>query len=63
VAAVQETFVLHLNKAREAAERKALAEALKMSDQNYSAAARMLGVSRVTLYRLLDKHQLLPGGK
>jgi DNA-binding NtrC family response regulator len=63
VAAVQETFVLHLNKAREAAERKALAEALKMSDQNYSAAARMLGVSRVTLYRLLEKHQLLPGGR
>jgi DNA-binding NtrC family response regulator len=63
VAAVQETFVLHLNKAREAAERKALAEALKMSDQNYSAAARMLGVSRVTLYRLLEKHQLLSGPK
>jgi DNA-binding NtrC family response regulator len=63
VAAVQQTFVVHLNKAREAAERKALAEALKMSDQNYSAAARMLGVSRVTLYRLLEKHQLLPGGR
>jgi DNA-binding NtrC family response regulator len=63
VAAVQETFVLHLNKAREAAERKALAEALKMSDQNYSAAARMLGVSRVTLYRLLEKHQIAPGAK
>ncbi len=58
VAAVQETFIIHLNKAREAAERKALAEALKMSDKNYSAAARMLGVSRVTLYRLLEKHQL-----
>jgi DNA-binding NtrC family response regulator len=61
VASTQETFVVHLNKARDAAERKALAEALKMSDQNYSAAARMLGVSRVTLYRLLEKHHLLPG--
>jgi DNA-binding NtrC family response regulator len=61
VAAVQETFVLHLTKAREAVERKVLAEALKVSDQNYSAAARMLGVSRVTLYRLLEKHQLLSG--
>jgi transcriptional regulator of acetoin/glycerol metabolism len=34
-----------------------------MSDQNYSAAARMLGVSRVTLYRLLEKHQLLPASR
>jgi len=58
-AAVQENLIIHLNKAREAAERKALGEALKLSDQNYSAAARMLGVSRVTLYRLLEKHQLL----
>ena len=61
IAPLPETFVLHLSKAREAAERKALAEALRMSDQNYSAAARMLGVSRVTLYRLLEKHQLLQG--
>ena len=58
---VQETFVVRLSKAREAAERKALGDALKLSGQNLSAAARMLGVSRVTLYRLLDKHHLLPG--
>ena len=56
--AAHETLVLHLDKARAAAERKALAQALKMSDNNYSAAARMLGVSRVTLYRLLEKHHL-----
>jgi DNA-binding NtrC family response regulator len=58
VAAAQETFVVRLTKAREAAERKALAEALKISDQNYSAAARMLGVSRVTLYRLVEKYRI-----
>jgi DNA-binding NtrC family response regulator len=58
VAAAQETFIVRLTKAREAAERKALAEALKISDQNYSAAARMLGVSRVTLYRLVEKYRI-----
>jgi DNA-binding NtrC family response regulator len=57
----QEMLILHLEKARAAAERRALGQALKISDNNFSAAARMLGVSRVTLYRLLQKHQLPPG--
>ena len=61
VAAAQETLIVHLGEARDAAERRALGEALKLSDQNFSAAARMLGVSRVTLYRLLEKHRLPPG--
>jgi DNA-binding NtrC family response regulator len=61
VAAAQETLIVHLSEARAAAERRALSEALKLSDQNFSAAARMLGVSRVTLYRLLEKHRLPPG--
>jgi transcriptional regulator of acetoin/glycerol metabolism len=61
VAAAQDSLIVHLGKAREAAERKALGEALKLSDPNFSAAARMLGVSRVTLYRLVEKHQVLPG--
>jgi DNA-binding NtrC family response regulator len=60
VTELEQTLVLKLNKARSAAERKALADALKLSEQNYSAAARMLGVSRVTLYRLLEKHRLTP---
>ncbi len=59
--ALQEVLIVHLDKARAAAERKALGQALKMSDNNYSAAARMLGVSRVTLYRLLEKHHLSSG--
>jgi DNA-binding NtrC family response regulator len=52
-----ETPVLHLDAAREAAERAAVRKAIKLSSSNYSAAARMLGVSRPTLYRLLEKHR------
>ena len=56
----EETRIVELNKARDAAERQVLRQALKMSSDNYSAAARMLGVSRVTFYRLLEKHRLPP---
>jgi DNA-binding NtrC family response regulator len=50
--------LVHLEAAREKAERQAIDHAIKLCSQNYSAAARMLGVSRPTLYRLLDKHRL-----
>ncbi len=56
--AAQEARLLDLDQARAAAERKALGQALKLSDNNFSAAARLLGISRVTLYRLLEKHHL-----
>jgi DNA-binding NtrC family response regulator len=49
---------VQLEVARDLAERHAIAQAIKMCRNNYSAAARMLGVSRVTLYRLLEKHRL-----
>lgn len=39
-------------------ERSAILEALRASDDNLSRAATMLGVSRVTLYRKLKKHQI-----
>jgi sigma-54 dependent transcriptional regulator, acetoin dehydrogenase operon transcriptional activator AcoR len=39
-------------------ERSAILEALRASDDNMSRAATMLGVSRVTLYRKLKKHQI-----
>jgi DNA-binding NtrC family response regulator len=57
----EEMLVLQLDKARQSAERQALRQALKISSNNYSAAARMLGVSRVTLYRLIEKHRLDSG--
>jgi DNA-binding NtrC family response regulator len=48
---------LQLDAARETAEREAMLRAIKLSSNNYSAAARMLGVSRPTFYRLLEKHR------
>ena len=39
-------------------ERKALIEALDISNGNYTQAARILGVTRQTLYRKLEKHGL-----
>ncbi len=44
------------------AEHQAVADALKHHSQNLSQAARSLGISRPTLYRLLHKHQLSCSG-
>jgi DNA-binding NtrC family response regulator len=40
------------------AERQALADVLTLHSDNLSTAAKVLGVSRPTFYRLLHKHQL-----
>jgi DNA-binding NtrC family response regulator len=45
-----------LDEARMRSERSALNESLDRSGRNVSAAARQLGVSRTTMYRLLEKH-------
>ena len=50
--------VIDLESVRVAAERKALKNALDHAGNNISKAARALAVSRMTLYRLLDKHKL-----
>lgn len=47
---------LNLRAVREAAEHRAIARALAHSDMNISAAARLLGVSRPTLYDLMKHH-------
>lgn len=47
-----------LKEAREYAERMAIAASLEHTRSNVSRAARVLGVSRVTLYRLMEKHQI-----
>jgi DNA-binding NtrC family response regulator len=44
------------------AERQAVSDALLQYSQNLSQAARALGISRPTLYRLLHKHQLCWSG-
>jgi transcriptional regulator of acetoin/glycerol metabolism len=50
--------VMTLDEARDAAEKQAIAAALRHTDRNITLAARQLGVSRVTLYRLLSRHDL-----
>jgi len=45
-----------LDDMRQRSERRALRECLDRSGQNVSRAARDLGVSRTTMYRLLSKH-------
>jgi two-component system response regulator HydG len=45
-----------LGQARTAAERDAICRALTRMGSNVTLAARELGVSRMTLYRLMDKH-------
>jgi len=49
-----------LQEARDEAERKALSSALALSAGNLSAAAKILGVSRPTVYSLLKQHNVNP---
>lgn len=50
-----------LDEIRGDAEREALQRALVLSRHNHSQAATQLGISRATLYRLLEKHNLSSG--
>ena len=49
---------LTLEQIVEQAKREAIQAALNRNHKNVSQAARELGISRVTLYRLMDKNQL-----
>jgi two-component system, NtrC family, response regulator AtoC len=51
--------ILHLDLEVRAAEKKALERALRVAKDNRSLAARLLGVSRSTLYAKLEEHGLL----
>ncbi|MFN2259254.1 MAG: PEP-CTERM-box response regulator transcription factor [Parasphingopyxis sp.] len=55
-----EEELLNLKAAREIADRKAIRQALARSDNNISQAAKLLGVSRPTLYDLLKQYDLSP---
>jgi DNA-binding NtrC family response regulator len=52
--------VVNLSSARAAAEKDMIQLTLRAHDNNVSRAARELGVSRVTLYRLMDKLAIGP---
>ncbi|MEQ6885027.1 PEP-CTERM-box response regulator transcription factor [Salicola sp. Rm-C-2C1-2] len=49
---------LNLRQVREDAERRAITQALQCADYNMAQAARLLGVTRPTLYNLTDKHSI-----
>jgi len=49
---------LNLKTAREAADRKVIRHALARSEGNISSTAKMLGISRPTLYDLLKQYDL-----
>ncbi|MDC0661932.1 PEP-CTERM-box response regulator transcription factor [Marinobacter sp. SS21] len=49
---------LNLRQVREAAERQAIMQALQSSNFNMAQAARLLGVTRPTLYNLTDKYKI-----
>jgi len=54
----EDANVLNLKAAREAADRRVIRHALARSEGNISSTAKLLGVSRPTLYDLLKQYDL-----
>ena len=57
-AADEVELALNLRAARETADRRAIRQALSRTDNNISGAAKLLGISRPTLYDLIKQYQL-----
>lgn len=53
-----ETSALNLRQVREDAERHAIEQALQTAGYNMAQAARLLGITRPTLYNLTDKYRI-----
>jgi two-component system NtrC family response regulator len=53
-----EAVAINLRAAREVADRKAIRQAMSRTDNNISGAAKLLGISRPTLYDLLKQYRL-----
>jgi two-component system NtrC family response regulator len=51
---------VNLKAVREAADRRAIIQALSRTDGNISGTARLLGISRPTLYDLMKAYDLQP---
>ena len=54
----EEQMPINLRAAREVADRKAIRQAMSRTDNNISGAAKLLGISRPTLYDLLKQYRL-----
>jgi two-component system NtrC family response regulator len=54
----EEIEAINLRAAREVADRKAIRQAMSRTDNNISGAAKLLGISRPTLYDLLKQYRL-----
>jgi DNA-binding NtrC family response regulator len=52
---------LSLDAFRSRADQQAISVSLALAHNNVSAAARLLNISRVSLYRLMDKHSVPHG--
>jgi DNA-binding NtrC family response regulator len=63
LALVDSPVGIGLDAARTLAERDAICLTLTRVGRNITHAARELGVSRMTLYRLMDKHSIAPGSE
>jgi two-component system, NtrC family, response regulator len=57
-AADSNVLPINLRAAREVADRKAIRQAMSHTDNNISGAAKLLGISRPTLYDLLKQYRL-----
>ncbi len=62
LAPARQRLPLSLHKARTLAEHEVIERALKKTQNNITKAARELGISRVTLYRLMEKSRDSTGG-
>ena len=56
--APDEAELINLRAAREVADRRAIRQALSRTENNISGAAKLLGISRPTLYDLLKQYRL-----
>ncbi len=57
-AAAEAPDLVNLRNAREIADRRAIRQAMSRTDNNISGAAKLLGISRPTLYDLLKQYRL-----